>query len=127
LFVPEDGSFVPARTSSKASRTGAVTRYATSRAKGRAVLSAVQRGAEAIALIKANALGGLSIGYKVLEDERDAKTGVRKLLKLQLFEVSLVAMPMNSNARIAGKELTAADFNRSVDRINAAARALACA
>ena len=50
----------------------------------------VQRGAEALALLKAGALDGLSIGYSVVEATVDPNTGLRTLTELDLWEISLV-------------------------------------
>ena len=68
--------------------------------KGRIVLD-VQRGREAYALLKQapKALGGMSIGY-VTRQERITRDGVRELLDLQIFEVSLVTMPANTASTI---------------------------
>ena len=55
------------------------------------------------ALLKAKALGGMSIGYRVpaggmAEDEK--RRGVYRLKKIDLREISLVTMPMNIQARV---------------------------
>lgn len=97
------------------------------------IVCTVRRGAEAIDLIEAEAVGSLSIGYRSLEDEVDAKTGVRRLIKLQLFEISIVSIAMNSRARITSrKEYSAADlqqatlgFTRAVDGFSELSRAAA--
>ena len=44
------------------------------------------------------ALDGLSIGYRVEEDELDGRT--RRIKRATLFEVSVVTLPMNEQARI---------------------------
>ncbi|WP_188260862.1 HK97 family phage prohead protease [Azospirillum tabaci] len=54
-------------------------------------------------LLKAKALGGMSIGYRIpaggmVEDEK--RRGVYRLKKLDLREISLVTMPMNIQARV---------------------------
>lgn len=66
------------------------------------LLTDVQRGAEAAALIRAGAIDGLSIGYRTVRAEREA--GGRKLLELDLWEVSLVTFPMLPDARLAADE-----------------------
>ncbi|HQE41534.1 MAG TPA: HK97 family phage prohead protease [Zoogloea sp.] len=66
-------------------------------AKGRITIDA-KDGREAYELARSGALSGLSIGYKV-EQERLAATS-RDLVKLKLFEISLVAMPMNNLTRL---------------------------
>lgn len=69
--------------------------------KGR-FLTEIQKGAEALALVKAGAIDGLSIGYRTVKAEKDAK-GHRLLHELELWEVSLVTFPMLPDARVMGK------------------------
>ncbi len=69
--------------------------------KGR-LLNEVQAGREALALLKAGAIDGLSIGYRTLRSE---KSGAGRLLhEIELWEVSLVTFPMLSGARVAPSE-----------------------
>lgn len=65
--------------------------------KGRLVMD-VARAREAHALMKAKALGGLSIGYVTLKSSPDGN--VRMLEKVDLFEVSPVTFPMNDRAKL---------------------------
>ena len=69
--------------------------------KGR-LLPEVEKGREAVALIAAGAIDGLSIGYRTISAEKDAK-GQRLLAELELWEVSLVTFPMLAEARVAAK------------------------
>lgn len=69
--------------------------------KGR-ILTEVEKGREAAALLAAGAIDGLSIGYRTLRAERDGK-GQRLLQELELWEVSLVTFPMLAEARVAAK------------------------
>jgi len=64
-------------------------------------LTDVQKGAEALALVQAGAIDGLSIGYRTVRAEKDAK-GHRLLHELELWEVSLVTFPMLPEARVGG-------------------------
>lgn len=75
--------------------------------KGR-ILSDVARGREALALIGAGAIDGLSIGYRTLRATRDGK-GLRHLAELELWEVSLVTFPMLPQARVGTKTAPPAD------------------
>jgi HK97 family phage prohead protease len=75
--------------------------------KGR-LLTETQRGREAATLIEAGAIDGLSIGYRTIKADRDAK-GHRQLAELELWEVSLVTFPMLPEARIGSKAEAAAD------------------
>ena len=70
--------------------------------KGR-ILTVVERGREAAALIAAGAIDGLSIGYRTRSAGKTAQ-GKRLLTDLDLWEVSLVTFPMALQARVAAKE-----------------------
>lgn len=67
--------------------------------QGRLLLD-VAKAREAHALLKAGALKGLSIGYQSRRSRRDADTGVRELMEVELFEVSLVTLPANAAAQV---------------------------
>lgn len=67
-------------------------------------------------LISDGDLKGLSIGYSVKEDAIDKVTGVRNLLKVKLWEVSIVSIPMNQNAWITGtKYFTGVDITKTIE------------
>lgn len=65
------------------------------------LLTEVRQGAEAAALLGAGAVDGLSIGYRTVRAERIA--GGRRLLEIDLWEVSLVTFPMLPSARASAK------------------------
>ncbi|MEQ6204288.1 HK97 family phage prohead protease [Sulfitobacter sp. HNIBRBA2951] len=69
--------------------------------KGR-ILQSVEKGREAIALIEAGAIDGLSIGYRTVKAAKNTK-GQRLLQELELWEVSLVTFPMLPSARVGAK------------------------
>ena len=62
------------------------------------VLKEVQKGREAQALLKAGAMDSMSIGYKTIAATDEAGGSVRKLLEVDLFEISLVTFPMLPDA-----------------------------
>ncbi len=62
------------------------------------LLTEVQAGREALALLQAGAIDGLSIGYRTLRSDRPAGAG-RRLYEIELWEVSLVTFPMLPQAR----------------------------
>lgn len=70
--------------------------------KGR-LLTEVARGREAVSLIEAGAIDGLSIGYRTV---RAGKTdsGTRLLSEIDLWEVSLVTFPMLPEAKLGRKD-----------------------
>lgn len=69
--------------------------------KGR-ILTDVDKGREAAALIAAGAIDGLSIGYRTVKAEKSAKG--RNLTELELWEVSLVTFPMLPEARVGAPD-----------------------
>lgn len=50
--------------------------------------------------MKSKTITGLSIGYRIVADSFDKKTGVNRLHELDLVEISVVTNPMNDAARI---------------------------
>jgi len=76
------------------------------------LVTATRRGQEALALLKAGALSGLSIGFRAKNSTRDAK-GTRILHDLDLAEISLVALPSAGNARVTSVRSVDA-FHRAV-------------
>jgi len=67
--------------------------------KGR-LLKEVQKGKEAMALLKAGAIDGMSIGYRTIEAVPEAGGRVRKLVELELHEISIVTNPMLPIAKV---------------------------
>lgn len=67
------------------------------------------RGREAYDLLKMGAIKGLSIGYRVVKDA--IEEGARRLKEIELYEYSVVTIPMNPLAEIAavkaGRKLSA--------------------
>lgn len=68
------------------------------------ILTEVARGREALALMRAGVLDGLSIGFKTVKGRRDARSGIRRLAEVDLWEISLVTFPMQPAARVASVE-----------------------
>ena len=69
-------------------------------AQGR-LMRDVAKAREVMALMRAGALDGLSIGFKAVRARRDRVTGVRRLEKIDLWEISIVTFPMLDRARIS--------------------------
>ena len=67
--------------------------------KGR-ILKDVQKGKEAMALMRAGAIDSMSIGYRTIEAMDEGNGRVRKLMEVELHEVSLVTFPMLPDALI---------------------------
>ncbi|MFK8252235.1 HK97 family phage prohead protease [Ancylobacter terrae] len=60
----------------------------------------VARAREVLALMRAGALDGLSIGFRTVEGRTDPRSRVRRLSRIDLWEVSIVTFPMQPEARI---------------------------
>jgi excinuclease UvrABC helicase subunit UvrB len=69
--------------------------------KGRLLIDDDPLAKRAYAHAKAGSLGGLSIGYILKDQEYDSAKGVYLLKEIDLWEVSLVTMPANDEARIS--------------------------
>ena len=61
----------------------------------------VAKAREVHALMRAGALDGLSIGFRTVKGRRDRASGVRRLEKVDLWEISVVTFPLLPEARIA--------------------------
>ncbi len=64
------------------------------------ILTAVQKGAEALTLMQAGVLDGLSIGFRTVKSMWEEGTDYRQLLAVDLWEVSVVTFPANPKARV---------------------------
>lgn len=74
------------------------------RVRGRLVTE-ITRAREVLALMRAGAIDGLSIGFKALQARRDRRTGARLLERIDLWEISIVTFPMLAGARV--RDITA--------------------
>jgi HK97 family phage prohead protease len=70
------------------------------RVRGRLALD-VARAREVHALMRGKAVDGLSIGYRVERSRSDPSAKLRRLQRLDLWEISIVTFPMLPQARIA--------------------------
>lgn len=66
------------------------------------VATRTERGAEAAELLEMGALKGLSIGFNTIKSEMDHESGIRRLMEIDLWEVSLVSVPANPLANVTG-------------------------
>lgn len=88
--------------------------------RGRLALE-VARAREVWALMRERALDGLSIGYRTVRAKTEAKSGIRRILEADLWEISVVTFPMLPEARVdrvktAGALPTAREFERWLTR-----------
>jgi HK97 family phage prohead protease len=61
---------------------------------------AVGRAREIHALMREGAIDGLSIGFRTERARTDVKSGLRRIAKVDLWEISLVTFPMLPGARV---------------------------
>lgn len=59
-------------------------------------------GKDAYTLLKMGAIKGLSIGYNTVDYEYNTESKIRTLKEVDLWEISLVTFPANTNATITG-------------------------
>jgi HK97 family phage prohead protease len=64
-------------------------------------MTEVEKAREVLALMRAGAIDGLSIGFRTVKGRTDAKSGVRQLIEVDLWEISIVTFPMLPAARVA--------------------------
>jgi len=79
------------------------------------------RGREVLSLMRARILDGLSIGFRTVRSRAEPKGGTRRLVEVDLWEISVVTFPMLPGARIgAVKEAGPAVDRRLAGRIRRA-------
>jgi uncharacterized protein len=83
--------------------------------KGR-ILRDVTKGSDAIALLKAMAIGGLSIGYKTIQAVEEGGGRIRRLMEVDLREISVVTFPMHPDAGVTAikSNLTIRQFENTL-------------
>jgi uncharacterized protein len=91
--------------------------------EGRLLLD-VARAKEAYTLLKSGAISGLSIGYSPIRYRIEAKSGVRYLSEVELWEISLVTFPANAGANVTViKQAEPVLSNYEIEQWNQALRA----
>jgi hypothetical protein len=68
-------------------------------ARGR-LIPEVARARELLSLLRAGAIDGLSIGFKTVKGNIDPRTRVRRLVAVDLWEISIVTFPLLAGARV---------------------------
>ena|SRR6185437_10288713 len=76
-------------------------------ARGR-LIPEVARGRELLSLLRAGAIDGLSIGFRTSKARVDPSTRVRRLLAVDLWEISIVTFPLLIGARVSAIKQAAA-------------------
>ncbi|MEZ5810875.1 MAG: HK97 family phage prohead protease [Rhizobiaceae bacterium] len=67
--------------------------------RGRLALG-VARAREVLDLMRDGALDGLSIGFRTVRSRKEARTGIRRVIEADLWEISVVTFPMLPGARV---------------------------
>jgi HK97 family phage prohead protease len=73
------------------------------KARGR-LIEDVARAREVLALVRAGAIDGLSIGFRTVRGRIDPRTRVRRLDQIDLWEISIVTFPLLAGARVRAVE-----------------------
>jgi HK97 family phage prohead protease len=68
-------------------------------ARGR-LIPEVTRARELLSLLRAGVIDGLSIGFRTVKGNIDPKSRVRRLLAVDLWEISIVTFPLLAGARV---------------------------
>jgi len=74
----------------------------------------VPRAQSLCALIENGALDGLSIGFRTIRSTKDKISGHRRLLQIDLWEISIVTFPMMERARIIAPINPPEQFSRPI-------------
>jgi HK97 family phage prohead protease len=84
----------------------------------------VGRASEVLSLMRAGALDGLSIGFRVVRARADRVKGMRRILEADLWEISVVTFPLLPGARVSSVKATTpeADEASLMARLRAATR-----
>ncbi len=80
------------------------------------ILPEISRGREVLALMRAGAVDGLSIGFKTVNGRTDSKTGIRKLSRVDLWEISVVTFPMLPEARVSAVKQSGVPLAHTIRR-----------
>lgn len=69
----------------------------------------VARAREVHALLRQGAIDGLSIGYRAVAARTEPRTGIRRLTRVDLWEISIVTFPLLPQARVVAVKARLAD------------------
>ncbi|HEX3810016.1 MAG TPA: HK97 family phage prohead protease [Rhizomicrobium sp.] len=90
--------------------------------KGR-ILTDLERGRDVLALLREGALGGLSIGFRTQRARRDPARGLRTLIEVELWEVSVVTFPLLKESFVTAIGAKAAELAAVIRQAAALLRA----
>ena len=78
---------------------------------------AVGKAREVLALMREGAVDGLSIGFRAKTAVRDPATGVRRLIAVDLWEISIVTFPMLPQARVSAVKRRCDPLDHAIARV----------
>ncbi len=84
-------------------------------ARGR-LIPDVQRSREVLALVKAGAIDGLSIGFRTVKGRVEPRTRIRRIDAVDLWEISIVTFPLLAGARVRAVKDAGVAVQRRGDR-----------
>lgn len=87
-------------------------------ARGR-LIPEVTRGRELLSLLRAGAIDGLSIGFRTVKGTIDPRTRVRRLIAVDLWEISIVTFPLLAGARVRAVKQSSSPAKASFARARA--------
>jgi HK97 family phage prohead protease len=82
----------------------------------------VERARDVSALLREGALGGLSIGFKTVRARKEAATGTRTLLQVDLWEISVVTFPLLEAANVTAVGGKGSALAEKIRQVTAALR-----
>src|SRR5947209_711737 len=85
------------------------------RARGK-LIPEVARARELYALVTSGAVDGLSIGFRTVKGRIDPATRVRRIVDLELWEISIVTFPLLAGARVRAVKAAAPDDDERLFR-----------
>lgn len=65
------------------------------------LLTNLSRGREVLHMMREGILDGLSIGFRTVKARKEGKSGIRRLIEVDLWEISIVTFPMQPEARVS--------------------------
>lgn len=88
------------------------------RARGK-LIPDVQRARELIALVRDGAVDGLSIGFRTVKGRIDPATRIRRIVDLDLWEISIVTFPLLAGARVRAVKASSSPAKQTYARARA--------
>lgn len=65
------------------------------------LMTNIARGRDVLQMMREGVLDGLSIGFRTVKSRTDRKSGIRRLMEIDLWEISVVTFPMQPDARVS--------------------------